>query len=331
MLEISELEYTVEEYLSACDMKNLSKKTLKSYDQTLRLFIKYLEENYKIKDIKQLKKIHVENYILFTKDKGKYSYVANVKSTTNNHPQNRSDYNEKVSPSTVNNYLRNIKAFLNWCTGERIIKDNVAKNVKYLKVVRRKKEQITDEEYKRLISCLDATKFVENRDLMIINLIFDSGMRLGETLALTVNDIDLIRKTVVVNGDNAKGKKDRATFFSNRTSQQLRRWIQYKDRYMESDYLFPTNRGGNLKVNNFEKNFNKYLQLSGIKKNITPHALRNNFGRRFLLSGGDISILSRILGHSSIETTLKAYADLSDEDIRKIYNRHSPLENMYKD
>lgn len=61
--------------------------------------------------------------------------MADVKSTNKNHPKNRSDYNEKVSPYTVNNYLRNIKAFLNWGAGERIVKDNFTKNVKYSKVV----------------------------------------------------------------------------------------------------------------------------------------------------------------------------------------------------
>jgi integrase/recombinase XerD len=57
-----------------------------------------------------------------------------------------------------------------------------------LKYVRRKKEQTSDYEYKKLISCLDTTKYVEFRDFVIINLIFDSGMRLGETLALSVQN-----------------------------------------------------------------------------------------------------------------------------------------------
>jgi integrase/recombinase XerD len=157
---------------------------------------------------------------------------------------------------------------------------------------------------------------------------FDSGMRLGETLALTVSDIDLMRKTVIINADNSKSKKERVVFYSSKMSQLLRRWIQYKDRYLESDYLFPTNRGGKLQVTNFEKNFKKYLGMTGIKKDITPHSLRNNFGRRFLMAGGDIYTLSRVLGHSSVEVTKKAYLDLSDVDLRKNYQRFSPLENM---
>lgn len=81
---------------------------------------------------------------------------------------------------------------------------------------------------------------------------------------------------------------------------------------------------------NFEKNFKKYVTLCGIKKYVTPHSLRNNFGRRFLIAGGDIFTLSKILGHSSVEVTEQAYADLSDGDICRNYQRFSPIENMDK-
>ena len=58
------------------------------------------------------------------------------------------------------------------------------------------------------------------------------------------------------------------------------------------------------------------------------HGLRNNFSRRFLLNGGSIFVLSKILGHSSVSVTEKAYLDLQDEDLRKKYMSYSPLETM---
>lgn len=322
------LERVIDDYLLSCDLKNLSRKTIKSYDQSLKLFQKYLEENHKLSNITQLKKEHIEDYIKFTKEKGKYSFVIDVNKIEANRPYNRNDFEETVSVSTVNNYLRNIKAFINWCVLERIIRENIAKDIKHLKGSRKVKDQISDTEFKLLLKCLDTTKYVEFRDYVVINLIFDSGMRIGETLALMLGDIDLIRKTVVINADNSKSKKDRVVFFSNKTNQLLRRWIEYKDRYLESDYLFPTNRGGKLQVTNFEKNFKKYLNMTGIKKNITPHSLRNNFGRRFLMAGGSIYSLSKILGHSSVTVTEQAYLDLSQDDLRKTYARFSPIENM---
>lgn len=70
--------------------------------------------------------------------------------------------------------------------------------------------------------------------------------------------------------------------------------------------------------------------LKNIAESITCHQIRNNFARRFLLSGWDIFILSKILGHSSVTVTEQAYLDVTAEDIRKSYQRFSPLENMKK-
>ena len=75
------------------------------------------------------------------------------------------------------------------------------------------------------------------------------------------------------------------------------------------------------------KNFRKYTLRVGIK-NSHPHQLRNNFAKRFLMQGGDIYTLSRILGHSSVTVTEKAYLDLTDEDIGKTYQKFSPLANL---
>ncbi|URZ16363.1 site-specific integrase [Clostridium felsineum] len=115
MFKITDLDYTIDEYLTFCDMKNLSKKTLKSYDQTLKLLSKYLLEYHNINSIKQIKKNHIEEYIAFSKNKGKYTFVANQNSKSINYPENRGDFETKISACTVNNYLRNIKAFFNWC------------------------------------------------------------------------------------------------------------------------------------------------------------------------------------------------------------------------
>ncbi|MBS4974906.1 MAG: tyrosine-type recombinase/integrase, partial [Clostridium celatum] len=161
------------------------------------------------------------------------------------------------------------------------------------------------------------------------NLIFDTGMRLGETLQLKLENIDLFRCTIFLDGDITKGRKDRVVFFSYEMQKLLQRWIKFKDVIQESDLLFPTQRTNRkIEQGNFERNFRGYLSRAKIDKNITPHGLRNNFSRRFLLNGGSIFVLSKILGHSSVSVTEKAYLDLQDEDLRKKYMSYSPLETM---
>ena len=102
-----------------------------------------------------------------------------------------------------------------------------------------------------------------------------------------------------------------------------------KDRYVETRSLFPTKATGRpVGVGTFETNFRNYLKRSGIKKELSPHALRNNFAKRCLMAGMDIYTLSRILGHSSVTITEKAYLDLTDSDIRRRYQAFSPMEHI---
>ncbi|MBN1055813.1 site-specific integrase [Clostridium botulinum] len=319
----------IQDFLDYCNYKNLSLKTIKSYHQTLTLFFKYLEEEKDIKNVNKIGKQIVEEYIKFTQERGKYSFVSSVDGMVKANIDKRTDIGEKVSTSTLNNYLRNIKVFFSYLEENQIIRENTVKKCKYIKNERKSKEQLTDNEFNKLIKSMDLTKFHEYRDYVITNLIFDTGMRLNETLNLTINDVDFTRRTIMIDSEISKGRKDRVVFYSQTMSKLLQRWLRFKDTMQEAELLFPTQRtNGVLSVSNFERNFRIYLKRAKINKNITPHGLRNNFARRFLLASSDIHTLSKILGHSSVTVTEKAYLDLMDEDFRKKYQRYSPLENM---
>ena len=206
---------------------------------------------------------------------------------------------------------------------------NPMKKIQQLKNNRKAKEYISDEDFKHLIGKLDKSYFSEHRDLVMIILMIDTGMRLGECSMLLVEDLNLAKKQIFLRAENTKGRKDRMVFFSAKTETILRRWIQYKDRYAESDYLFPIKySGANVGVSNFETNFKKYLKCAGLNENISPHCLRNNFAKRCLMNGMDIFTLSKILGHSSVRVTEEAYLDLNDEDMQKRYQNFSPISTI---
>lgn len=324
------LDFYLGDFMEYCYLKELSKKTMNSYESTLQLFFKYLQEEKDIINPQDTKKEDIEDYILFTKERGKYSYVSDEKTVSLNHPTRRIDFGKQVSDCTINNYIRNIKVFFNYCAEKKYIKKNPVDKLCFVKAKRKMKDEITDKEFKALIKVINITIYSEYRDYVVINLIFDTGMRLSETLNLKLEDIDIEGKTILIPAEINKGKKDRYVFFSNTMATALRKWIQYKDRYCDSDYLFPTKSGNIITASGFGRNFRMYLNKAGITKQITAHCLRNNFAKRFLLSGGDIFMLSRILGHSSVTVTEQAYLDVTMTDIRKSYFKFSPLENMKK-
>lgn len=126
--------------------------------------------------------------------------------------------------------------------------------------------------------------------------------------------------------NNPEIRKDLGKF--DRKPKELRRWLQFKDRYVDGNYLFPNTKGSKLQIGSFEIKLKQYGEKIGTK--IHPHQLRNNFAKRFLMAGGNIYDLPKILGHSSVTVTNKAYLDLSDEDIRKSHQNFSPLSNLNK-
>lgn len=86
-----------------------------------------------------------------------------------------------------------------------------------------------------------------------IQLLIDTGMRIGEILNLKNDDILIEKKTIFIPAEIAKGRKDRYVFFSTIMQSILRKWIDYKERYFDSEYLFTSSRGSNFNMMNFEK------------------------------------------------------------------------------
>ena len=203
------------------------------------------------------------------------------------------------------------------------------KKIRQLENDRKARDYMEDVEVKKLLDSLDKSYFPESRDFAVILLILDTGMRLGECLSLLTDAVNITERTIQIPAEVTKGRKSRTVFFSVKSAKMLQRWLRFKDRYIETDYLFPTKATGlPVAIGTFETNFRNYIHRAGIEKDVSPHALRNNFAKRCLMAGMDIYTLSRILGHSSVTVTEKAYLDLTDNDIRRRYQYFSPIENM---
>ena len=322
-----EMDLQIDDFMLECSTKGLSKKTINSYESTIRLLAEYLEKEWKIEDANEVKDLHLRSYIKYLQERGKYTVVINENTKLANNPEKRKDYREKLENATINNYLRNIKVFFNYLHSEKIIRTNPVERIKKLKASRKPKYFIKDNEIIKLLNNFSLSLYHEYRDKMITSIILDSGMRIGETLLIEDAHVDFIKRCIFLPAENTKGKRNRFVFFSKKMGLELKRWLQYRDRYTNSKYLFCTKRGLPLGIQYFEKNFTNYTQRIGIKE-ATPHTLRNNFAKRFLMQGGDIYTLSRILGHSSVQVTEEAYLDLDEDDLRANYQRYSPLNNL---
>lgn len=148
--------------------------------------------------------------------------------------------------------------YFTWLYDSKVIKKNPTVQIKPYKHSRKPKSEIKDVDFNKLIKSLDLTSFAEYRDYVILQLLMDTGMRIGETLNLKMNDVLIDKKAMFIPTEIAKGRKDRYAFFSTIMQGILRKWIDYKEGYFDTEYIFIITRGSNFNVMNFEKNLKKY-------------------------------------------------------------------------
>jgi integrase/recombinase XerD len=322
MLKSKEYKFYLDDFMLYCTSKNLSPKTLKSYQQTLNLFFHYLENELGIDTPLEVRSSHLRQYIQYLQERGKYT----VKTTNmdKNCPENRTDLGKEISPNTINNYIRNIKVFYNFLVEEEELRKNPIKNIKYLKKRKRKKEALTEKEIDILLKEFDTTKFHEYRDWLITRLLLTTGARVGETLSIKEQDVDFRNKAIILK--DTKNKSERYAYLTHTIASDLKRWIKFKDLYLQTDLLFPTNRGTKLTIGSYETKLKKIAKKANID-NVFPHRLRATFAIQFLKNGGSIYVLSKLLGHSSIEVT-QVYLDLTDKELQEQFLKYHPLKDL---
>ena len=324
-----DFDWQTNEFMLYCRTTQLREKSMMAYEQSLKLFQRWCMDEMGIFTVDKVTENVIRRYIMELQERGKYTFYIVDKQKKTNYPERRRDYRKPISTATINNYIRNLRVFFNYLERNYIIKKNPMKRIRQLRTNRKPKVYLTDEELRKLLVNLDRSYFSEHRDYMMIMLMLDSGMRLGECSTLLVTDLELHRKRINLRAEETKGRRERTVFFSPKTEKALRSWLQFKDRYVESDYLFPVKEhGGPIGVGNFESNFRKYIARAGLNEEYSPHCLRNNFAKRCLMNGMDIYTLSKILGHSSVTVTEQAYLDINDDDMSKRYQTYSPLNGV---
>jgi len=153
------------------------------------------------------------------------------------------------------------------------------------------------------------------RNRVIMQLMWETGARVGEILALRPRDVLLSEKKVII--QQGKGNKTRVVYWR---SEELGMLIgKWKERRPNSPLLFPTVRsesgkGKAIKPRSFRLQFARYVETAGLPRWVTPHVLRHSFATDFLNRGGNIRTLQLILGHSSLATTEK-YLHITDKDV----------------
>jgi integrase/recombinase XerD len=141
---------------------------------------------------------------------------------------------------------------------------------------------------------------------LAVLLLYASGLRASELIALKVGDVNFEKKTLTVHA--GKGGRDRVTLFSAELAEDLRRAC---DQRAARDPLFPSAAGGPWTTRSLQKVVRRAARRAGVSHRITPHSLRHAFATHLLEGGTDLRFIQSLMGHASIETTTR-YARVQD-------------------
>ena len=232
---------------------------------------------------------------------------------------------KSLSNQTLIKVHKQLSAFLNYCVRKKLVPYNPAGVVGNFKKVKKEKEYLTYQEFMQLLSVVDNI-----RDLFIIQLLFYTGLRISEMLALSTDSIVTteqgtslnITETYYKGKIRQKAKTDEAMddlFLDDITVETYKTFLEYRKAHnITSKYLFANNRGkceviGDKAIRDMLK---KYLKRAGIDKNITPHKLRHNHAALLIYMGKTLEDIKARLRHKDIRTTSNEYGHMYKE--RKI-------------
>jgi len=229
------------------------------------------------------------------------------------------------SASTVSRYLSSLKSFYTFLMYEGLMSNNPVYKVNVPKSNRNIPEILTVEEIDKLLEQPSLNKSrMSIRDKAMLELLYATGMRVSEIIALDIKNVNLNLGYIHCSGKNAR--KSRIIPIGTLAKISLLNYIYELRNPMVSknkEALFINYTGNRLTRQGFWKIVKKYKRLANIEKDITPQTLRHSFAAHLLKNGADLKSVQKMLGHSDISTT-QIYLQLKDDKIKDVYDKTHP-------
>lgn len=288
------------------DVKNASPETLRSYRRDIELFFSYLRKHFPPQTDPLPADIDADKIEGIVR-----GYVA-------------SQYRQNAE-TTVARRLSSLKSFFRYHIKRGNLERNPLSFVRTPKVKRRVPPFLTLDEVELLINAVPPKDFVAKRDEAIIELLYSSGLRVGELAILNVSDYNQETGIIRVRG---KGNKERLAPVGRAASSALKNYLEERSRKFGLPMnlelpLFINRSGERLSGRSVDRMLKRRAKIAGISKNVSPHVLRHTFATHLLGAGVDLRLIQEMLGHASLSTTQR-YTQVDIVGLAKVYDEAFP-------
>ena len=309
-------------FIRAKEAENVRPRTIRNYMNHITYLSDYMTEvrGFRNAYLKDLTADLIRDYI---------SYMLNEKRRYEG-LEGRKDKTVGLAVDTINIRLRTLRTMCRFWHTEGLIEEDPMANIKQLrKDADDEVPGLTDAEIDLLLSSYDVSQFAEWRDKILILLMLDTGLRPGEACELTIDRVDFDLYTLYVPSQIAKNRRNREVPMSREVAKLLEELYEESLQYFgETEFIFNNAYGEPYTADAFRKRLNRRKKKLGMEK-LSPNMFRHTFCRKYLLNGGDIFTLQKIVDHKDIATTRK-YVQMGMDDVQAQHNKYSPAKRILK-
>lgn len=300
MIDLNNLEFKsyIEQFKSYLENnKRYSKNTITNYQKDINEYLKFLElRNISIKDT---------NYIIVKE----YSKIL---------------YEKRLSKKSIARKYSALRSFYNYLEKQNVIEINIFTLVENPKKEHTLPRFVNEYELDKMFQVPNIDTPKGQRDRLILELLYGTGIRVSELVNIKINDIDFYNNSIKIRG---KGNKERYVFYGKYCKNILDNYIKDGRVTLLNDknnlYLLLNRFGNNISVVSIRKILNNIIKKCSLDIKISPHVLRHTFATHLLNEGADIMHVKELLGHSSLSTT-SIYTHVTNEKIKEVYYRTHP-------
>lgn len=230
-------------------------------------------------------------------------------------------HNKKYTNKSIARHISSLKSFYKYLTKNEIVKENPCLLISNPKIEKKLPNYVNYNDLEILFTIPDKNDVLGLRNLLILELLYSTGIRVSELVNIKLSDIDFSNNRIFILG---KGNKERYVLYGKICNDLLTEYLKKSRKKLNknSDYLLLNKFGNKITDRAIRMIIDDIVKKSSLKLNISPHTLRHTFATHLLNEGADLKIVQELLGHENIATT-GIYTHVSNEHLRRVYlNAH---------
>ncbi len=225
---------------------------------------------------------------------------------------------KKDNNTSIDRKLSALRGFYKFLANEGKLESNIFSFIHGPKKAKKLPRYFEYNELEELFHTPDITTAIGQRDYLLLEMLYSTGVRVGELIHIKVSDIDQRSHSIFILG---KGNKERYVAYGDYLEEALSLYL--KDGYnklntAQSEFLFLNQRGGVLTERGVRYILDQIIKKTSLNKNISPHMLRHSFATHLLNEGCDLLTVQKLLGHENIKAT-QVYTHVTSDRLKAVY------------